>query len=58
MTVAQLRLILEDLCQRGFQSASVQFEGWDDSGDLVSFLPKGDVRKTTDAVGQPRIVLR
>lgn len=58
LTVGTLRTILEDLGKRGLDSATIRFEGWDDSGDLVNFLPKGDVKKTTDAYGRPEIILR
>jgi hypothetical protein len=58
MNVTQLRLILEDLCKRGFQGSEVKVEGWNDSGDLVSFHLKGDVKKATDPVGRPEIILR
>jgi hypothetical protein len=58
MTVAQLRLIIEDLCTRGYQGSNVKVEGWNESGDLVSFHLKGDAKKGTDPVGRPEIILR
>lgn len=58
MTVTQLKKILDDAITRGLGDATVRFEGWDDHGDLQSFIPRGDVRRGSNATGGPEVIIR
>lgn len=58
MTVVQLKKILEDAVVRGLGDATIRFEGWDDHGDLQSFIPRGDVRRGSNATGGQEVIIR
>jgi hypothetical protein len=57
MTVTQLIHKLEQVRQN-YPDMPLKAQGWNDSGDLMDFYLKGDLRLERDAVGNPVLVLR
>jgi hypothetical protein len=57
MTVTQLIRQLEHIRQT-YPDMPLKAQGWNDSGDLMDFYLKGDLRLERDMVGNPVLVLR
>lgn len=57
MTVTQLIRQLEHV-HRTVGDMPLKAQGWNDSGDLMDFYLKGDLRLERDMVGNPVLILR
>lgn len=57
ITVKELATHLTRISER-YQNTPIKVEGWNDTGDLMSFLLKGDIRLERDAHGNPVITIR